>query len=268
VETTLKLCCQEHLMPGASFEERFTKLREVGFTATEVEGRQLWTHFEEIKEASRVAELPVAAICSGFRGCLLDADTAERQRAANDLKKLLAMCHAFGRAHIVVPPIFGEPRLPDLRPFMDPVELEDAVLVPTLREIVDECPTDTSCILLEPLNRYEQHYLRTLADGVRVATLTNRDRVRIVADVFHMNIEERDPYAALRENIGYVLHVHLADSTRLEPGTGTIDFERYGEVLRSAGFAGACSLECDLSGEAYTALKNSAQFLSKALLGN
>jgi sugar phosphate isomerase/epimerase len=255
-------------MPGASYEERFTKLREVGFTATEVEGQHLWTHFEEIKEASRSAELPVASVCLGFEGCLLDTDPAEREKAADDLKKLLAMCHELGGAHVVVPPIFGAPRVPDLRPFMDPIEIEDALLAPILREIVDARPTDTSCILLEPLNRYEQHYLRTLADGVRVARLTDRPRVRIIADVFHMSIEERDPYAALRDNIGYVLHVHLADSTRLEPGTGIIDFAKYGEVLRSASYTGACSLECDLSGEAYGALKNSAQFLSKVLLGN
>ena len=52
---------------------------------------------------------------------------------------------------------------------MTQVELEDALIVPILRGIVDDRPSDTSCILLEPLNRYEQHYLRTLADGVRVA---------------------------------------------------------------------------------------------------
>jgi sugar phosphate isomerase/epimerase len=255
-------------MPGASYEERFMKLREVGFTAIEVDGWSLWTHFDEIKEASRSAELPVVSVCLGFEGCLLDPAHAERQKAADDLKKLLAMCHDLGGAHVVVPPIFGGSRVPDLKPFMDPIEIEDALIVPILREIVDERPTDTSCILLEPLNRYEQHYLRTLADGVRVVRLTDRSRVKIIADVFHMNIEERDPYAALRESISYVRHIHFADSTRLEPGTGMIDFARYGEVLRSVNYTGACSLECDLSGEAYGALKKSAQFLSKVLFEN
>lgn len=264
----MRLCCQDHLMPGASYEERFTKLREVGFTAAEVDGVRLWTKFDEIKEASRSAELPVVSVCLGFDGCLLDANPAERQKAADDLKTLLAMCHDLGGAHVVVPPIFGEPRVPDLMPFMDPIEIEDALIVPILRDIVDERPTDSSCILLEPLNRYEQHYMRTLADGVRVARLTDRPRVRILADVFHMNIEERDPYVALRDCISYVRHVHLADNTRLEPGTGIIDFGKYGEVLREVGYTGACSLECDLSGEGYGALKKSAQFLSKVLLGD
>jgi len=263
----MKLCCQDQLMPGATFKERFQKIREVGFTATEVGGRHLWTHFEEIKEASRAADLPVSAICLGFDGCLLDTNPVERQKAADGLKKLLAMCHDLGGTHIVVPPIFGGPRVPDLKPWKSALQIEDELIVPILREIVDERPNDKSAILLEPLNRYEQHYLRTLADGVRVAKLTDRPRVQIMADVFHMNIEERDPYIALRDNISHVLHVHLADNTRLEPGTGIIDFARYGEVLRGVKYTGSCSLECGLSGEGYAALKKSAQFLSKALLG-
>ena len=98
-------------MPGPSFAERFAKLREVGFTAVEVEGRHLWTAFDEIKEASRSADLPVAAVCLGFEGCLLDADWVERQKAIDDLKQLLAMCHDLGGAHVVVPPIFRASRV-------------------------------------------------------------------------------------------------------------------------------------------------------------
>jgi sugar phosphate isomerase/epimerase len=263
----MKLCCQDRLMPGATFKERFLKLRDAGYTATEVPGRALWTQFEEIKEASRAADLPVVAMCLGFEGCLLDPNPDERQKAADGLKNLLAMGHELGGAHIVVPPIFGGPRVPDLRPWKSPVEIEDELIVPILREIVDARPNDKSCILLEPLNRYEQHYLRTLADGVRVSKATDRPRVKIMADVFHMNIEERDPYTALRDNIAHVLHVHLADNTRLEPGTGIINFARYGEVLRAVKYTGAVSLECGVSGEGFASLKKSAQFLSQTLLG-
>lgn len=96
----MRLCCQDHLMPGASFEERFTRLREVGFTAVEVDGAHLWTELDEITEASRSAELPVAAVCRGFDGCLLDTNPAERQKVADGLKKLLAMCQDLGGAQV------------------------------------------------------------------------------------------------------------------------------------------------------------------------
>lgn len=263
----MKLCCQDHLMPGASYKERFQKLREVGFSATEVSGKAMWTHFDEIKEASRAAELPVAAMCVGFEGCLLDAKPEERAKAADGLKKLLAMGNELGGTHVVVPPIFGPPRVPDLQPWMSAVEVEEKLIVPILREIVDTCPKDKSCILLEPLNRYEQHYLRTLADGARVCKKVDRKRVKIMADVFHMNIEERDPFGALKKNMDYVLHVHLADNTRLEPGSGITNFARYGEVLRGVKYKGAASLECRLSGEGHATLKKCAQFLTRALLG-
>jgi sugar phosphate isomerase/epimerase len=45
-----------------------------------------------------------------------------------------------------------------------------------------------------------------------------------MADVFHMNIEEDSIAAALRAHAEHIVHVHLADSHRREPGSGHLDF--------------------------------------------
>jgi sugar phosphate isomerase/epimerase len=85
--------------------------------------------------------------------------------------------------------------------------------------------------------------------------------MRLLADLFHMNIEERDPVAALHAARQYLGYVHLADNTRLEPGTGFTDFMAAFRALRDIGYDGWCAIECRLSGRPDEVLPRSAQYL-------
>jgi sugar phosphate isomerase/epimerase len=98
-------------------------------------------------------------------------------------------------------------------------------------------------IALEALNRYETHLLRTLADAEGLRRLIDSPRVQLMADVFHMNIEEDSLPAALRAHAEHIVHVHLADSQRREPGSGHLDFDPVFEVLGDTGYSGAFAME-------------------------
>jgi sugar phosphate isomerase/epimerase len=99
------------------------------------------------------------------------------------------------------------------------------------------------------LNRYEQHLLRRQADGVEIIERAgNPPGVALISDFFHMHIEETDTPAALRAAGRHVQHIHLADNTRLEPGTGDIDFVAGFRALRDIGFDGFMAFECGISG--------------------
>ena len=74
--------------------------------------------------------------------------------------------------------------------------------------------------MLEPLNRYEQHYLRKQEDGVRIIRAAGVEGIGLLSDLFHMHIEETSTPRAIREVGPYISHLHLADNTRMEPGTG------------------------------------------------
>ena len=68
--------------------------------------------------------------------------------------------------------------------------------------------------------------------------------------------------AALRDAGAYIRHVHLADNTRMEPGTGDIDFVSAFRALVEAGFDGYMALECSLSGpDKAASLRNSLTHL-------
>jgi len=67
--------------------------------------------------------------------------------------------------------------------------------------------------------------------------------VQILADLFHMNIEEQDLAAALRlagERLG---HVHFADSNRRPAGCGHTDFRPVFAALKEMRYAGYISAE-------------------------
>lgn len=98
-------------------------------------------------------------------------------------------------------------------------------------------------ILLEPLNRYECDYLNTLGDALAVAEEIAAPNLKLLADTFHMNIEETDIVAALATAGPRLGHVHLADSNRQAPGRGHLDFAPILAALARSGYRGFLSFE-------------------------
>lgn len=98
-------------------------------------------------------------------------------------------------------------------------------------------------IWLEPLNRYECDYINTIADGAAITVEIGGANLRLLADTFHMNIEEADPVKSLADAKGLVQHVHLADTNRQAPGHGHFDCERILRTLQTNGYTGYLSLE-------------------------
>ena len=58
-----------------------------------------------------------------------------------------------------------------------------------------------------------------------------------------MNIEETNPGEAIRQYGSYVGAVHLADSNRLAPGLGHIDFEKIIQALVDIEYDGYLTVE-------------------------
>ncbi|MCF2937904.1 sugar phosphate isomerase/epimerase [Paenibacillus alkaliterrae] len=78
-------------------------------------------------------------------------------------------------------------------------------------------------------NRFETYLINKLGDTKKLAEAVNLPSVNIMADLFHMNIEERDYSAALRHIAPYLAHVQIADNTREAARFGMTNFK---EVVR------------------------------------
>jgi sugar phosphate isomerase/epimerase len=97
--------------------------------------------------------------------------------------------------------------------------------------------------LYEPLNRYETNLLHRTPDAAAWLRTLQTKNVRILADLFHMNIEEPDLAAALREAGPLVGHIHFADSNRRAIGFGHTATAPIIDALRDIHYTGYLSAE-------------------------
>lgn len=97
--------------------------------------------------------------------------------------------------------------------------------------------------IYEPLNRYETNLINHLAEGARYLEAHQLDNVVLLADLFHMNIEEADLPQAIREAGRHIGHVHFADSNRQAIGFGHTDPLPIIAALKEVGYSGYLSAE-------------------------
>ncbi len=98
-------------------------------------------------------------------------------------------------------------------------------------------------LIYEPLNRYETNFCTTLEQGSALLDSLDTSNVKLLADLFHMNIEEADLPASIRASAKHIGHVHFADSNRRAVGGGHTAMAPIGEALREIGYSGYLSAE-------------------------
>ena len=97
--------------------------------------------------------------------------------------------------------------------------------------------------LYEPLNRYETNLFNRTPDVAAWLRRLRTRNIRILSDLFHMNIEEADIAAALREAGSLVGHMHFADSNRRAIGLGHTEVVPIIAALRDSAYDGYLSAE-------------------------
>ena len=98
-------------------------------------------------------------------------------------------------------------------------------------------------LTLEPVNRYESNFINTLNEGIEFIKRVSVSNLGILADTFHMNIEEVSIYDSIIQAKDYITHVHFADSNRWAPGCGHLDFAKIVQTLKKIGYQGYISAE-------------------------
>ena len=260
----LKLSARENFGRGDTYEERMQFVVDAGLDAIELTGRpDLLEVVDEIAQAARNSGCVVSTICSGGRGALMAAERDQRAIAIEDLKSFLTAAGQLGATGVIYAPLIAVKmnpdlytRVPDLSPLMGQEAAEMELLAAIGAEIAEHAVAQGVCVLWEPLNRYEQWWFNRLENGAALCDRVGSDGCRVIADFFHMSIEEDTLPGALREYASdYVRHIHLADSTRATPGHGHSDFAGAFAVLDELGWDGYMALECSTRAVSYTHLR-------------
>lgn len=256
----MKIALREGMTPGATLVDKLAWLASVGVDGIELhDASSLDLPPAELKATFR--DSPVAAANVAGSGALLDPDPKERAAGMELTRARLRLAGELGAAGVLVVPQFGgRSLLPDLSPAKTAIELERELLVAQLTELAPVAAETGTTLFLEPLNRYEAHLVNRLEQGVAFAEQVG-PAIRIMADFFHMNIEEADIAASIQAAGQQIVYVHVADSNRLQPGRGHLDFRPGFAALKAIGYDGYLGIECRIDGPLEQGVRECADLL-------
>lgn len=188
------------------------------------------------KHAMKLAALGTGAGWVVRQLSLTSPDASVREEARRFIKTLIDLGGQLG-APAIVGSMQGR-----TSPGVDQ-DTAAAYLKNGLDELGDYAGRYGVALLYEPLNRYETNLCNTLAQGAEMIEAMRGGNVKLLADLFHMNIEEADIGLALRRGWKRIGHIHLADSNRRAMGLGHTDMRPIVQALDEIGYSGYVSAE-------------------------
>lgn len=247
MRTAITLCQVEEAAAGPfvfrqPLPEAFSLAAELGFEAVELflPGPD-WIPVEEIQKLADHHHLGIAAVGTGAgmvkHGLsLTDPDAEKRSQAREFIRGMIE----YGGA-LQAPAILGSMQ----GKWGGAVSREQALdwLAESLSELGAVASQYGIPFIYEPLNRYETNLIHRLEDGVEFLVSRQIENVVLLADLFHMNIEEPDLADALIRARSHLGHVHWADSNRWAMGLGHTTLAPIAQALREIGYSGFLSAE-------------------------
>ncbi|MGI6161590.1 MAG: sugar phosphate isomerase/epimerase family protein [Christensenellales bacterium] len=160
-----------------------------------------------------------------------------RQQAIDVLLGLISVAKRFGA-------MLNIGRARGLLSYGQTREQAEAMFVNSMSHLLDRALQDGVTLLLEPINRYEINFINSVKEcSQALSWFPPHYDIGLMTDLFHMNIEDVSFYDVLAEQGDKIKYVHFADSNRLAPGWGHINFQEVFDGLNKAGFNGWGSVE-------------------------
>jgi sugar phosphate isomerase/epimerase len=227
-DVTLDECCQ--------------RAAELGFDSVEIFPPDAETFpREELRALLSAHGLGLAAVGTGAGWVkhglqLCDVDDTKRAEAIAFISALIDVAAEFG-----APAIIGS--MQGRSSAAVPRESALDYLADALTTLGERAAGHGQVLLYEALNRYETDLFNRQADAAAFLEARGLKHVRLLCDLFHMNIEEADIAETLRGIGRHVGHVHWADSNRRAMGLGHTPTEPIVRALREIGYTGHLAAE-------------------------
>lgn len=135
----------------------------------------------------------------------------------------------------------------------------------SVRELTEYGKTMGVKICVEPMNRYDVNTLPSVKETAEFIRRYNLSGTYILADFYHMNIEDANMEEAIRMNGDLIGHVHCPDSNRAAPGMGHLDYRALIRVLKDVGYQGYLSSESMPFGDSDSCAVKGAQYLDEVM---
>ena len=219
------------------------KAKELGFEAVDIFISQPETFPTEATKARKdsLGLEVVTTTTLGLETNIIDPDPKTRANGVRSLKRLIDINIALdsqilgGVNYAAWGYLPGRPR----------TEEEWEWSVTAMREAAEYAKERSDMVIaVEPVNRFETHFLNIFEDGVRYCQDVGTGNVKVHPDTFHM-IREETSFTAPIEKWGreYLGYVHVCENNRGIPGTGLVPWKEFFTTLKNVGYEGPLVIE-------------------------
>lgn len=226
-------------MRAEPIEVTVARLAKCGYDAIEISGEPERYNTKDIGKLLKDHKLTCwgsVTLMLGERN-LLAKDEAARAMSVKYVKDTITMVKELGGQEITIVPGTVGKLVPDASP-----EEEWAWAVESLKDCYEHSTKEGVRIAIEPLNRFETYFV-SRADQALLLAESVGPTCGVCLDAFHMNIEERDMYAAIRKCAPRLNDFHVADNNRMACGMGSLDWAKIIGTLKEVGYDGALTVE-------------------------
>jgi D-psicose/D-tagatose/L-ribulose 3-epimerase len=116
--------------------------------------------------------------------------------------------------------------------------------VENFRVIAEHAASTSKLIIgIEPVNRFESHFINTARDAVKFIDEVGLENVKVHLDTFHMIREEENMREAVLTAGSKLGYVHACENQRGIPGTGLVPWVEFFTALRDVGYDGCVTIE-------------------------
>jgi hydroxypyruvate isomerase len=238
--------CSETLFADRPLVERFSSIRALG-----VPGIELWglpsENVEPVERALRSAGCRLELFCGNREHSLIDPH--ERAGFLAELRSSMNSAARLGCSRLTILSDRVDSRGIPVPP-PQPLNADDKAtsILEGLKQATAMAEAENITLLLEPLNIRVDHPGYTLCHSAHAFDIVRQvgsPRLKVLYDVYHMQVMEGDLIATMEANLHDIGHIHVADVPgRHEPGTGEINYINIARMLRTRGYDGFVGLEC------------------------
>lgn len=240
-----KSACIEPMYSELPFLERFQAAKDDGFQFVE-----FWSWTDKDLDAVRDAAASAGIGIAGFNGdaelSMINPDQKEAYLAF--LRRSVEAAKKVGARSVTI----HSNGLGEGGAVIDPYEnLSDSLklcaMFDTLKACAEMAEESGVAMNLEPLNVTTDHvgnFLRTTRVAAEMTRLIGSPRLKVLYDVYHMQLNEGSVCDNIRAYGDQFGHIHVADAPgRHEPGTGEINYVNVLACLEEIGYGGLVGFE-------------------------
>lgn len=166
-------------------------------------------------------------------------DDGEREAFLADIRGAVDVAKRLNATQMTVVPGFLDPRVP--------VDIQTARIIDVMRRAGDIMAPHQLTMVMEPLNTRTNHpgvYLQTIAQGYAVARGVNSPAVKILADLYHEQIQSGNLIPVIETCWAEIAYLQFGDNPgRKEPGTGEVNYATIVRWLRARRYTGVIGME-------------------------